>query len=439
MTLDVLIIGGGVVGASVAYHLSNYYEGNFALLEKEKSHALHTSNRDRNSGTLHDGATEYFKKGTKRYEYAPIAASKMIRYAADLEERTGTKILKKIGKFIVEYGGKGHKKLEAMEKHASELGFDVEILDREGIREIEPSIVEGRKLDDEVFALYHANAHIIDSSAYVDSLVDSAKSNDVKFQYNQEVVAIIKDGDDFVVRTDDSEYRTKYIVNCAGMHAITIANKMNVGKEFTLIPVRGDFYEIVGDLSKKIKSLIYQFPDTPFALQHVHPNFEGKIHAGPLAVVVPGMEWYKGKTKNSPVENKLYLREIFDSMFSYMGFYKLLLKKDFWKIFINEAAKAFLPNYFAKRLYLRDARRLIPSLKLEDLKETKKSGIRAQPLDKNGNFIHDIDILEEGNSTHYFSPSPALSLSMHLGDLETERIGKKLDLKIKELDERKAA
>ena len=48
---DVTIVGGGVLGTSVAYWLANRYEGRIAVLEKEIDVAAHTSRR--NTGVVH--------------------------------------------------------------------------------------------------------------------------------------------------------------------------------------------------------------------------------------------------------------------------------------------------------------------------------------------------------------------------------------------------
>ena len=48
---DVTIVGGGILGTSVAYWLANRYEGRIAVLEKEAGVAEHTSRR--NTGVVH--------------------------------------------------------------------------------------------------------------------------------------------------------------------------------------------------------------------------------------------------------------------------------------------------------------------------------------------------------------------------------------------------
>ena len=48
---DVAIVGGGILGTSVAYWLARRYDGRFAVIEKETDVAQHASRR--NTGVVH--------------------------------------------------------------------------------------------------------------------------------------------------------------------------------------------------------------------------------------------------------------------------------------------------------------------------------------------------------------------------------------------------
>jgi len=48
---DVVVVGGGILGTSVAYWLADQYSGSVAVLEKEPQVAVHTSSR--NTGVVH--------------------------------------------------------------------------------------------------------------------------------------------------------------------------------------------------------------------------------------------------------------------------------------------------------------------------------------------------------------------------------------------------
>ncbi len=46
-----MIVGGGILGISVAAWMANLFEGGMAILDKELSFALHTTSR--NTGVVH--------------------------------------------------------------------------------------------------------------------------------------------------------------------------------------------------------------------------------------------------------------------------------------------------------------------------------------------------------------------------------------------------
>ena len=254
---DVVVIGGGCVGCSTIHHLSHRYQGKFLLIEKEHRHAMHTSNVFRNSGTIHDGATEDYVPGTKKYTMSPSGAKKLIDYCKVAEKKYKKHLVKKVGKLVVD---SEREKLAKMEEDSKKLGFDVRIIDRKELEKIQPIVVRDRKEGEEVFALYHPEAHIIDSSAYVDTLVSEAKEKGAKFVYDTKVTDLKEKDGLLKIETSNGSYLARYMVNSAGIHAITIARELGVGEDYTLIPVRGDFFEIVGEKAKEIAKCIYQAP-----------------------------------------------------------------------------------------------------------------------------------------------------------------------------------
>ncbi|MBM3898001.1 MAG: FAD-dependent oxidoreductase [Thaumarchaeota archaeon] len=428
---DVVVIGGGCVGCSTIYHLSQQYQGKFLLIEKEYQHAMHTSNVFRNSGTIHDGATEDYVPGTKKYVMSPSGARKLIDYCKAAEKKYKKNLAKKVGKMVVD---STREKLDKMEEGSNKIGFDVRVLGRKEIEKIQPIVVREREERDQVFALYHSEAHIIDSSAYVDTLVGEAKEKGAEFAYSTKLTGLKEKDGLLEIETSKGNLLARYVVNSAGMHAITIARELGVGDDYTLIPVRGDFFEIVGAKATEITKCIYQAPVKSSTAgtsnpQHFHPSMHGKTYGGPTAVPIYGMELYAGKPEENAVDSKYYLLELAKATLGFSGFWKLLMKGSFWEMSYREFRKSVLPERWALKYFLQDARKLIPSLEKSDLVKSPHSGIRAQPLDKQGNMVPDIQILYGRNSSHYFSPSPALSLSITLGENESARIATELDLK----------
>lgn len=427
---DVIIAGGGCVGCSIAYNLSERYKGKFLLIEKEHSHALHTSNLYRNSGNIHDGATEDYVLGTKKHQLSPVGARKLIQYCKNAEDKFGRPLVKKVGKVVVDAD---YEKLAKIEKGSRALGFDVKVIDKLELEKIQPIVVQGRKRDESVYALHHPEGHIMNSSAYVNSLVNTAKNNGVEFRYDTKVVGLEETSGLIKVKTNYGTLTTGYFVNSAGIHAITLARYLGLGEDYTLVPVRGDFYEVVGEKARQITMSIYQAPLKSASAgtsnpQHFHPSMDGRTYGGPTAVPIFGMELYSGKPEEGAAESKYYLLELARATLGFGGFWRLLMKKSFWTVSYKEFRKSLFPEGIALKYFLQDAKGLIPSIEKSDLKKSPHCGIRAQPLDKKGNMVPDTEIFYGENSSHYFSPSPALSLSMLFGESESQNIGEKLDL-----------
>jgi L-2-hydroxyglutarate oxidase LhgO len=83
----------------------------------------------------------------------------------------------------------------------------------------------------------------------------------------------------------------------------------------------------------------------------------------------------------------------------------------YWRYGLGEYARAF-----SKKLFLKQLKRLIPSLQYDDIKPCK-AGVRAQSLQPNGEPIDDFKIEKKGNSIHVLNaPSPAATASLAIGE-----------------------
>jgi L-2-hydroxyglutarate oxidase len=126
---------------------------------------------------------------------------------------------------------------------------------------------------------------------------------------------------------------------------------------------------------------------------------DGEIECGPNAVFTFKREGY-GKTDFS-------LGDTMDAL-SYKGTWNLFFNN--MSFGINEYRRAF-----SKKLFLKTLQRLIPSLKMEDLKPGR-SGVRALLLSPDGDTRDDFRIVYRKNSIHVLNaPSPAATASMSIG------------------------
>jgi L-2-hydroxyglutarate oxidase LhgO len=105
----------------------------------------------------------------------------------------------------------------------------------------------------------------------------------------------------------------------------------------------------------------------------------------------------------------------------------------YWRYGLGEYIRAFSRKSFLKQL-----KRLIPSLQDDDIKPCK-TGVRAQALEKNGELIDDFRIERKGNSIHILNaPSPAATASLAIGDYINETVSEYFNLPITQNQDNKS-
>ena len=156
-----------------------------------------------------------------------------------------------------------------------------------------------------------------------------------------------------IVITNNESYKTKLVVNCAGLYSDKVASMTEDRLNIRIIPFRGEYYEIRKERHNLVKNLIYPVPDLSFPFLGVHFTrmIQGGVEAGPNAVLAFKREGYK-KTSFS-VKDTL-------ETFTYGGFLRLI--RPYWKMGLGEMARSLSKEAFVKAL-----QRLIPELRSDDV------------------------------------------------------------------------
>lgn len=265
---DVLIIGGGVIGCAIARELSRY-ELDSILLEKECDICMGTSGR--NSGVAHAGF--YVPSGTLKAELNIKGHRMMPELCSELDVP-----YKEIGKLVVAKNEEEKpylKKLKATgEKNGSR---NLTIIDKQEIKKLEPNI-------EAEAALYSPTSAILDPFELTIALAENAHQNGTRFYLNEEVCGITKKDGIFLVKTHTKEYRTKIVVNSAGLNSDKIAALIGIRK-YKIYPCRGQYHILDKNRSNLIKRLIYPVPpkDVGGLGVHLTPTIHGNIMLGPSA------------------------------------------------------------------------------------------------------------------------------------------------------------
>jgi L-2-hydroxyglutarate oxidase len=395
---DIIIIGGGIVGAATLFKLQERHPNkSILLLEKEEKLANHQTGN--NSGVIHSGL--YYKPGSLKAVNCIKGRRELVKFAQKYGIDHDV-----CGKVVV---ATDKKELPNLEKiHRTGIENEIEGLTRISaaeIREIEPHV-------EAIDGLHVACTGIIDYRGATDKMAELAiaQQSESAVHLNEEAQSFEKLQDGAIVITNKNKYRAKVLVFCGGLQADRLARKDGVALKEKVVGFRGDYYELTDQGKHKVKHLIYPVPnpDFPFLGVHFTRMTDGEIECGPNAVFTFKREGY-GKTDFD-------LKDTMDAL-SYPGTWKLFMKN--MSFGINEYRRAF-----SKRLFLSTLQRMIPSLSMEDIRPGR-AGVRALLLRQDGDTRDDFRIEYTDHSIHVLNaPSPAATASLAIGEQVAEMVEK---------------
>tara|TARA_B100000315_G_C14543339_1_gene572010 strand:+ start:324 stop:1754 length:1431 start_codon:yes stop_codon:yes gene_type:complete len=243
---DIGIIGGGVVGTAIARGLSRY-KLNIALFEKEEELAFGVSKS--NSGIIHPGTQN---SPTSLKGKLCLAGNRLIR---KISKELGVDY-KEVGELIVAFNQDELAKLNKLKRQAEILGVrGLKIVSPGWLKDNEPNLNSQA-----IAALYAPTAGIISPYRLAYDLAESALSNGVEFYTSTKVESIIKHGKDyFEVGTNKGVYKTKFLINAAGLFSDEVANLLGIN-DFSIKPRKGQ--EFILDKKKEYLAnhLIFPLP-----------------------------------------------------------------------------------------------------------------------------------------------------------------------------------
>nr|WP_314440537.1 FAD-dependent oxidoreductase [uncultured Campylobacter sp.] len=379
---DVIIIGGGITGSALAYMLAEFSGiKNIALLEKYEGLATLNSKASANSQTIHCGdiETNYdLQKATEVKRKADMIVKYCQKHGYENKFLfQGQKMALGVGESEVELIKERFEKFK-------ELYPYLQLFDKETLKKIEPKLVfdgrgEERAEDIVAMGVQSGVYTTIDYGAMANSFVQNAKSVKGKtcdLYLNTEVQNITKVGDKFYIRTANRlSLSADFVVVDAGAHSLWLAHKMGLGQDLSTICIAGSFYLTKQKLLNG-KVYMVQNPKLPFAALHGDPDLlaGGCTRFGPTALTMPKLERYKG-CRSVP--------EFFQSLNFDMDVAKVI-----WQNFGDSEVRDFLIRnigfeipILGKKLFVKNARKIIPSIREEDIYYAKGfGGVRPQVI-----------------------------------------------------------
>jgi malate dehydrogenase (quinone) len=414
---DVIIIGGGVTGTAILYTLSKYTNiKKIALIEKREDVARVQSSKDNNSQTLHFGdiETNYtVEKARKVKEGADLLKA----YVDNNKER---KLHKKFHKMVLGVGSEEVHFLKKRHENFKELFPKLKLINSLELKKLEPNLIKKRK-EKELVALFSEDGYAVDYEKLSKSFVQDSKIKKSDLYFNSKVNSIIKQENEYLIKTNKESFKAKFVVVAASANSLTFAHRMGLKKNLILLPVMGEFFSS----PKKVNGKVYmvQDPKLPFAAVHADPDvsLNNITRYGPVAKILPVLE-------------KRNIRSFFDflKLFNFkLNHAKVLFNivKDptYFKFTVTNMSYA-LP-IIGKYFFLKEARKIIPSLKYTDLKfERKIGGIRPQIVDTNTGKIELGEAkIKQDNILFNITPSPGASVCLQNALVDSEFISSKLN------------
>ena len=378
---DVLVVGAGVLGVSVAYWLSSNYDCTIALADLSQSAGMHTSSR--NTGVIH---RPFYLDPRKKRVFAQ--ASLVSRPLWEGLAKDAGLPWKPVGTYNVALDETEVRTLEQYRRWGVENGMkesEMELLDGRGVRSQEPQ-VSCRA------GLLSRTDVSVDFGAFTRRIWNVISARGVRFLGGNEVVSIEKEGDKVLagIRAGSglTAVRCRFLINAAGGGALRIAHRFGLAEEYSVLHFRGEYWVVDEPFASQVSTNIYRppkFPKYPFLDPHFVVRADGSRQIGPNAVVVPGPYVYSGvglsrfpSFLERPVEPKV----------------KLFSNRDFVSLVMGEWRSSLSKDAMCGRV-----RKFVPALRTSMLNKRAIFGVRSSIVGISG-FVPEALLFKGEDSAH---------------------------------------
>lgn len=229
---DLLIIGGGVMGSSIAYHLaSDGFQGRIAVFERDPTY---------------EKASTVLSVGGIRRQFSTEVNIRICQYSLSFFKEFGERMEVEGERPEIDFKPRGYlflgneRNWPLLVKHQAfqkSLGVDTQLLDVEDTLRIIPDLLT----EDLVGSSFSPGDGYMDPHSVLQGFVRKAKHLGVEY-IHQEVVEILQKGDriEGVKTRDGTTYFSSSIVNAAGPYAGEVGRM--AGVDIPVVPVRRMVY-----------------------------------------------------------------------------------------------------------------------------------------------------------------------------------------------------
>ena len=224
-TADFIILGAGVMGASIAFHLAQRHAGRIVVLEKD------------NIGQGHSGRSSALVR--MHYSFPPevrlaVKSLEMFNHWKDLTGETGdfhrTGFLRIVPDGDLEL-------LRANVRMQKELGVNVEIVDQKQLHEIEPEW----NFDDVTGAAYEPDSGYGDGSCVANDFMAAARARGVEYRRRTPAAGLwVEGGKIHGVLTEQGKIEAPVVIAALGPWCRPLLRGVGVD-----LPIENEFHEVV--------------------------------------------------------------------------------------------------------------------------------------------------------------------------------------------------
>ncbi|MCK4655279.1 MAG: NAD(P)/FAD-dependent oxidoreductase [Candidatus Cloacimonetes bacterium] len=336
--VNVLIIGAGVIGLSIARALSKEFE-DVVVVEKEESFGRHTSSR--NSEVIHSGI--YYPQNTFKAKLCVLG----VELLYDFCEKNGVPY-QKCGKLVVATSEDELPELYKLKENGEKNNVKgLEIIDEIECRKLELQITA-------IKALKVNSTGVFDTHKFMQKLEKETESNDAFIVYDMEVISIKKSENGYIVNFSNGElFEANILINSAGLFSDKIAEMLGINIKAANLQLhwcKGEYYKTTK--VKDIKHLIYPLPD-PKGISlgiHLTINLNEEARFGPNAYYINELNYSMDDTHKDA---------FYDSIIKYIKIDKEHLSlddcgirpklqgpdDDFRDFYIKEESEEGFPNF----------------------------------------------------------------------------------------------
>jgi (S)-2-hydroxyglutarate dehydrogenase len=396
-TLDLAIVGAGIVGLAIARELLvRHVRLRLVVVEREQQVGLHQTTN--NSGVVHAGFS--YRVGSQKAKLCVEGARLLYAYCDAHDVR-----YERSGKVVVAKTSEEAEVLERLRRQGEANGVEgLRLLDQSGLEDIEPHAVG-------VSALHSPMSGVVDFAEIAEALRADIRERGGLFRFSFNVRSVAHRDRQVELQAEDGSLTARNALFCLGARADRLRGYSV--KDPRLILFRGKYLRLRSEHAHLVRSMIYPVPTPglPFLGIHFTKRIDGQVLVGPTALLAG---------RQALDDERLRPHEILQ-LIAWPGGHRMARR--WWRRAIGETYRALNPAAIS-----RCAREYVPELPAGAF-IPGPVGIRAQPVGRDGSFVDDFIFADAPRSIHVRSaPSPAATAALAIARVVAERAERRFDL-----------